>query len=354
MRCSALIFIIIILGQKLSAQIPISHINNALRSGDVLCKIKVNFVDAGDSGENRIWTLGDIKKTNYDFFQGIVSNGDTIAVLDKERIMHYLMYGDTLFHKGEQQKRSYRLYEKMRPVICYPFQYGDSISGDYSGKGREENFNISAKGWGYTTADGTGIITDGIDSLHNITRLHLFDEYTENYGERMEVNIQRNCYVWYSAGYRYPVMESIMWKYINKDMTESPMDSVTYLFFPVQQKLLNKDAANDSVLSRLSITADTLSVPYKSITDIKAHLSSDGMRVQLNYSLSDISDITFYICDIIGNKLGMSKYKNKGAGKYTEYITLQRKPAGNILILQIQCGNDVILQKINHRENEHY
>ncbi|MBQ8360964.1 MAG: hypothetical protein IJX44_03345 [Bacteroidaceae bacterium] len=38
--------------QALSAQIPLSYSRNAMRTGDVLYKVKVDYVDAGTHGIN--------------------------------------------------------------------------------------------------------------------------------------------------------------------------------------------------------------------------------------------------------------------------------------------------------------
>lgn len=332
--------------QGLSAQmLSLSRPHNALRAGDVLYKVKVDYVDAGASGIDQVWTLGEMTEQSKDIVQGIVSKGDTLTIMEKNHIRHFILCGDTLFAKGEQQRRAYRLYNVPRPLMRYPFHYGDSLSGNYNGRGRDENFELFVQGWGYTVADGTGILTDGEDTLHHITRLHMYDEYVEDYDGQAKIDFKRDHYLWFCAGYRYPVMESV--RYMNASGV--PIDSMTYLYLPVQQYSLGEDLANDSVLIQIE-QAKTLGEEQECgisvLSNMQAGISSEGLRLTLDYSISTDCNISFIACDIVGNILGYSHYENKAAGEWQEAISLNRKPIGNVLMLNIQCGEEKISMKV--------
>lgn len=316
-----------------------------MRAGDVLYKMKIEYMNVGGAGINQTWVLGNIEENSKDIVQGIVTKGDTVTVLEKGNISHYILRGDTLFEKGAQQKRSYRLYDTMRPLVRYPFQYGDSIAGAYKGEGREENLDVSVRGWGYTVADGTGILTVGYDTLHHVTRLHLSDDCVETYDNQQEIHIKRERYLWYCAGYRYPVMESVKWL----DASGVPTDSFTHLFLPVQQYSLDEDMANSTLLDSLNM-AETLKNAEKNtireLSSIQAGLSSEGMTLIVNYVLNADSDIAFIACDIVGNVLANIRYRSKGTGEWQEHITLNRKPIGNVVMLNVQCKNKKISMKV--------
>lgn len=93
------------------AQVPLAIHTNALRHGDVLCKIQTLYVSPGERGENKVWQLGTVNDVCPDFMQSIRSNGDTIAVYESDCIQHYLVRNDTLFDKGEQSRRAYSIYK---------------------------------------------------------------------------------------------------------------------------------------------------------------------------------------------------------------------------------------------------
>lgn len=352
MRKSIIIFLLISICQCLLAQIPLSYSNNQMRSGDFLCKVVVDYVDAGESGPNKVWMLGQITDHSKNYYQGIVSCGDTIALFEKGCIQHYFMHGDTLCYKGNQQRRSYRLYDIERPVLRYPFAYGDSISGHYIGEGIDENYDLTIDGWGYSVADGMGILTNGEDTLHNVMRLHMFDEYVENYDNKTEIHLRNDHFLWYCAGYRYPVMESFRRLAIEDGATEVPLDSVTYLFLPAMQSSLGEDAANYALLNQLTGDQGQDNMQngniISSLSDVHAELSANGRSLNVSYSLSSESDLSFYAFDIIGNILGSFHSQNKETGQWQECIPLSRIPVANVLMLNIRCNEETTSIKVNY------
>lgn len=339
-----------IICQSIHSQSVISRIHNTMRSGDILSKAKVDYINPGNAGRNSIWFLGKVNDDSDDFYQSIVAKGDTIAILEKGGILHYFMRNDTLTYKGEQHSRSFYLYNKERPIIKFPFAYGDSISGDYYGHGRCENLDLSIQGWGYTVADGIGILTDGEDSLKNITRLHMFDDYVEEYDYQTRIHFQRNYYIWYCLGYRYPVMESFLLSILEED-DEVLVDSATFLYLPVLQQNLKQDDDNDSILCQLSMTEQLKKAESSSInclSELEANFSTDGRKLIINYTLSQNTDIQIMACDILGSNLGSYSVLGKEQGTWQECITLNRRPIGNVLMLYVKCGKEVMTIKVYH------
>lgn len=326
------------------AQVPLTRLSNEPRQGDRLCKVQVAYLDPGMTGLESVWTLGVINKQSQNFLQSIASNVDTIAVFEPDRIVHYLVHGDTLWYKGEQQRRAYRICQEERPMLRYPFSYGDSIGGVFFARGTDEGIAITVQGTGYTVADGTGILTDGIDTLWHILRLHFHDDYLEDYGGQVQLHLIRDHYQWYMAGIRYPVQETMQWSLVDEDSTIVPVDSVTYLYLPAQQNDLAEDAVNDSIRQTL-LWADTqstvITTGISGMTGVSAVLSSDGRTLTVNYSLTEgKTSLSFMASDVVGNTLGHTTRINLTEGEYTETITLSRRPVGNALMLHIESGNE--------------
>lgn len=338
-----------LLSPSLVAQVPISRTHNEMRQGDILRRVMVDYVAPGDRGTDIEWNMGRVKKESTDFLQGISSNGDTIAIFEQDRILHQVVRNETLFEKGEQQRRSYRLYTEERPLIRYPFQYGDSISGKYSGQGMDEDISLFVQGWGYSVADGTGVLKDEEGSLLHVTRIHLFDDYMENYGGQATIHKQRHRYLWYYPGYRYPVMESLYSAILKGDTLSMPTDSVTYMYLPIWQSELREDAANDSVRTEIALK-DALEKAQSQgegpVKKVSSTFVPDGLQLNINYTLTNQEDITFCACDILGNLIGYCHYDNKTAGDWQECIKLSRKPIGNALMLNLKCGEQVVAIKV--------
>lgn len=345
-----LFFIVACNLQLVFAQMAINSETNMFRRGDRLCKVSVDYVSPGVSGENVVWSLGQITEQSEEYLQTIALSRDTIAIFEPSQIRHYLVLGDTLVDKGEQSRRAYCIYDHERPMLLYPFQYGDSISGMYSGKGKDENVRYSRNGFGYTIADGTGMLTDGEDTLKHIMRLHMFDDYIETYhtSDTARVHMQCDRYLWYCSGYRYPVQESFRWSMIIGNSI-TPFDSITYLYLPVMQMDLPEDAANDSLLNELAMSDVIKAVQGSNegaLSSISANLSRDGMKLSISYTMTSAGNITFCACDILGNVLGYSHYENRDTGDWQEDLVLSRKPIGNTLMLNVRCGEQVQTMKV--------
>ena len=353
MKILSTLFIALFPSLYLFSQVPLTTLNNTLRHGDILCKIEVPYVEQGDRGSDAVWHLPEIPEKGKEHLQTINSNTDTVAVYEEGRILHYLAKGDALLLKGQQSPRAYRIYSQERPYMCYPFQYGDSISGSYKGDCRDENEYFSLDGFGYTVADGAGCLTDGEDTLRYVTRLHLSDDYANNYADGTAEHFKEDRYQWYCAGYRYAVMESVIISRYEKEGLV-PMDSITYLYLPYMQLDLAEDAANNQLIAELAAAdaareAISLGQGVGAITSIDAKLSPDGQTVTIQYQLGSDSDITFYACDITGSMLVSVMYQNRETGEWQDTLALDRRPIGNTLILSVRCGKEQFSLKVSKK-----
>ena len=332
-------------------QTSLTSTTNTLRHGDVLCKVEVPYVNPGDRGVESVWSLGGMSDSNKDHLQLINYRGDTIAIYEEGKILHYLTKGDTLYYKGEQSRRAFDIYSQERPYIYYPFQFGDSIAGNYLGDCRNEDNYYTVNGFGFTVADGDGMLTDGEDTLRHVTRLHLFDDYVYDYGNGESDRIVQSRHLWYCAGYRYAVIESVK-TYIYDGGFPVPADSISYIFLPYMQLELAEDEANEILLAELE-AADAARTGIINgdgtgcLSSANASLSPDGLSLTIQYSLSSVTDISFFAFDIMGNMLGQSSFQGREAGDWQECLTLSRKPIGNVLMLSIRFGGQMLSFKVN-------
>ena len=340
--------ILLALSAPAMAQVSITTTTNSFRHGDIHCGVELPYESEGDRGETSVSTLPAIPDDSPDYLQAIRSNGDTIVIYEQGRMQHYLMHGDTLYNKGEQSRRAYRILSQERPEVVYPFQFGDSISGSYEGDCQYEGIRYAVSGSGYTVADGMGILTDGEDTLRHVLRLHLHDYFEDDYGNETMERWSCDCFRWYCMGYRYPVMETVI-TYRHDGAEQEQTSSATYLYLPVMQMELDEDVPNEELLARLEADGSCGQGGQGgggSLTSVDAFLSSDGQSLTISYSLNSTSDITFYACDIMGNVLGTSHYQNREAGEWQECLTLSRRPIGNALMLSIRCGEQWISMKV--------
>lgn len=346
-----IVFVVTVYTQTVFSQIPMSSKNDGIRYGVALNRIEVDYISDDNGGMTTVWKFGkvDDKERRKDSFCGLVFNMDTVAVIEKDCIRHYFMHGDTISEKGEQSRRSYVFYEKERPIMHRTFQYGDSLSRKYEGRGVYENIDMLVSGFGYTVVDGTGILTDGVDSVPCITRIRMFDDYVETYSNNSEIHMRDYRYIWCHKGYSYPIMESVIKKQVTENYSEVMLDSVTYLYYPVAQHSWSMSGHDESE-SDMDVGTDGDDKSVGNMSLLHAAMPADGMRVDIEYFLSDCCEISFIACDIAGNILGSVHHDNNGAGDYHECITLNRRPFGKIVILHIQCGSEAKAIKVNNKE----
>lgn len=76
----------LLLSQSLFSQIQLNSSTNALRHGDFLCRVEVPYINEGQRGEESVWMLPVIPDDSPDYFQSILSNGDTIVIYEDGRI----------------------------------------------------------------------------------------------------------------------------------------------------------------------------------------------------------------------------------------------------------------------------
>ena len=345
MKIKLLFSILLALSTPAMSQVSLTTTTSSLRHGDILCRVEIPYESEGERGEASVWTLPAIPDDSPDHLQAIRSNGDTIVIYEQNRMLHYLMRGDTLYNKGEQSRRTYRILSQERPELVYPFQYGDSISGSYEGDCQYEGIRYTVSGTGYTVADGLGILTDGEDTLRHVLRLHLHDFFVDDYSNGMTEQKTTDRYRWYCMGYRYPVMETIV-TYRQEGAEQTQISSATYLYLPVMQMELEEDVPNEALLAQLEAGGYGGQGETGSLASVDATLGSDGRSLIINYTLDSSSDITFYACDIIGNVLGTSHYENREAGDWQQCLTLSRRPIGDVLMLSIRCGGQWISMKV--------
>lgn len=354
MKTTTTLVIAVLTSVPLFSQVPLTTSTNTLRHGDILCKIEVPYVDQGEKGNDAVWHLPVIPADGKEHLQTINSNGDTIVIYEEGRMQHFLVRNDTLYDKGTQSRRAHQIYAQERPVMHYPFGYGDRIEGSFTGDGRYEMLTYTVTGSGYTVADGTGLLTDGEDTLRHVTRLHTHDEYTLDYGgDPAPRHLAEDRYLWYCAGSRYPVLET--WQLsLYEGGTFTPLDSTACLYLPVmQQEDLEEDPENARLLADLEAedaAARASAPPAGPFTSIRSSLSSDGTSLTLSYELDTDAPLHILASDIPGNLLGSIHYASRPAGTWEDHLTLSQRPVGGVVAIHVECGTQSLMMKVTSNE----
>lgn len=284
---------------------------NFPRCGDVLTLRELNYADTAGSGENRVWDLTGADESGERILRFKSAGRDSInCIVGRTRYLYYVS-GDTLFCGGFENNLSDMVYEKAEALLVSPFDYGQSVSGDFFGNGRyADRMQVERSAHYLTEADACGVmITPDGDTIPDVLRL-VTKRYSQNLlfkGESADGSwstdslpvYEKECR-WYAPGHRYPLLmtkdvftlansrqASHMARYVSLNEQESAAD-------PKNEAILLRNAA-DTVYGR-----NTTAEPPVSIIDYTLTQDKAAQTVTIRYSVIEPVDLMFVLSDIGG------------------------------------------------------
>ena len=113
---------------------------NSLRPGDRLTEQRIVFQDLGRSGENVLWNLGEVEVEDGRYKLRYSAVRDSLhewIAGTEHRTMYYYdqSAGDGIRIAGLENHTTFIHYDEQEMWLPLPLQYGDSVSGIFSGRG---------------------------------------------------------------------------------------------------------------------------------------------------------------------------------------------------------------------------
>lgn len=340
---------------------------NTMRPGDSFTMSEIHAVPPGDRGTGRVWHFpeGD----GQDHRRTYLSKGDTLVCLEYPEYLTYSTATDTVCLTSAENREMKVDYDLAPPVLRFPMAYGDSVASATSGTGiYGKRLYIGHRGTAYSVADGSGMLTDGTDTLRHVLRVYTRHEYrrvmdpdTARVSEWMALPVLPDSlprfiderYSWYAAGSRYPVMErvaSLMVYGADTVMTRA----ATLLCLPELQRTdLGEDAQNRELLARLAATERGQRSDSSHDADshdsfpatVDALLGGDGHTVNVTYSLTEEADVRLGVFDALGRALCSVTREAVAPGTHQECLALTSPPSGNAL-LTVWVGDENMTFKV--------
>ena len=342
------------------AQTSIKSEYNGFRDGDILYRIVVNDAPLGNRGKNCVWELPPAKKDDNVFKQAIYLKNDSLTIVEGNLMLHYISTDKEVSMRGFQTRDMYSVQDRALLELKYPFTYGDSIACTYSRKTTYyDMFTIEGEGSCYTVCDGWGVLTDGNETLKDVLRVHhhstIISEYDNVDGDEVEPvvsEVTEDKYLWYCSGCRYPVMDTRIIKC--KENGKAVSDTTfTSLYMPeLQATELAYDDANSQLIAQKGAFENSSNqegcdeeTPFP-IT-MSATLQPGHSDIQLNYSVTEDTDVTFFACDLVGRLLGKVTHISLTKGDYHETMVLERYPLNGIVLLTMIAGDKKKVVKVS-------
>jgi len=230
---------------------------NAYRAADQLVKQQVAFKDPGSSGKNLNWDFSTLQpiNENYTLNYFIPDSTRMTRLCGQEHNTRYYFrqQQDSLQAVGYENSTTYMEYTAPELRMHFPFVYGDTLFGYFTGKGEYcHRIPLVIKGYTRIMADAEGELKlPEFTTVKNALRVRTLRHYTETGKDSVEMTL--DIYSWYAAGIRYPVFESIKTSLSRKDdkkdeKGESMKDTTVFstsFFYPPE--LQTSQVQTDSV-----------------------------------------------------------------------------------------------------------
>ena len=161
MKKTIYLFIVAWLPIAVFAQQSLQTELNAPRKGDNLIKQSIPYCQAGFSGANQVWDFSRTTVVDTDYPIIYFSREDESGVIGSEAggLLHYRLSGDSLLMNGYETPNNLVCYSEAGLLLKFPVAYGDSLSDQFSGRGRHNDRIESMIAGSLTTvADGLGTI----------------------------------------------------------------------------------------------------------------------------------------------------------------------------------------------------
>ena len=270
-----------IIAGTLSAQ-TLTPAANAPRTGDVLKKQQMEYVNTSGGGEGRVWDLSGIEVVNPRHKARILAKrdsadtmadtmADTIMTIESRTRRYTLLRGDSLLTTGTENVLSLVRYQQPELSLRFPASYGDSTASVFYGTAAWcERTYSRIYGVSRVKADATGtLVTPDGDTLRQVLRIHtrrvtgarllpvgtepdmraLIDSLPPFTADSARICLaadtsqgmvaEEEICQFYATGYRYPVFETRRTVNAQGDATEEA------LYHPADEQALLADEENE-------------------------------------------------------------------------------------------------------------
>lgn len=344
----------------------ITHGLNSYRDGDNLDRTRVSYIQPGAPARDMIWDSDNAAILGqYVSLISVVS--DTVRVSTRDAEYHYRENSDSLSLIGYENKTSKILYDIPRLIRPSDMQYGDSISGYYSGKGVYcGKLHLDIAGLQYSVADACGVIIADGDTIRDVLRVHCHREEVLSPRDKassgivsadsarailakMAPQVIEDSWLWFADGCRYPVMETVE-IHGNYEMADDDNPGFTYLFLPYSQTMTlasDNDNINRRQTRRIpsgSTETDEGASPAFPV-DADMTLSDDGRTVTISYHQNFKGEVKFVVCDTRGRLL-CSVSRSGDIDTHDLSLDLMRPPVGNVVVVRLEANGMTMSRKV--------
>lgn len=346
---TTLLLVCLVIVCQTKAQHVLTKENSLLRSGDVICKQEVEYLEQGSSGRDVVWDFRDLaihkKKHIVEYYC------DSLLQLFKYEptfMEQYKFEGDTLFKTKYENPITNIIYDKPISDMIYPMAYGSIHTVEFEGKGTYCRHNcLETNGSVLLEADAYGMILfSEQDTLRNVLRVHAqtmsvigIERDSVMTDSTKWLKSIEDAYRWYVCGYRYPLFETYS-QTLHDGLGNVRHNKTSFQMPPNILRQLN-DSINQELrrIEALRQKTEANAMPYS--------IKVTGNKVTINYSLTSSAIVKAIVSDSNGIMYRQESHKAEGGGDYSLSISLEGLRRGEY-ILYVNINGKVYSNTILH------
>jgi len=273
----------------LNGQITLTSKTHGFRVGDSHEFILMKNVEEGSSGQDVIWDFTSLEASGKNLTSHMLGNDVTEKTksIPKSNFVLEEFGNHFIFNVADDRMEQYgtiacntvTTYDQPFVKLKFPFEFGEKISGTYSGVQESGNFKTPIHGWYFIEADAFGtLLLPGNVEVDNVLRV----KQTRTIENINGSDIYELTYRWYAEQVRYPVL--VITKYVYPEQT-SLVQTAMYANVGTEKKSATDVAAIESI-SGLNIFPN----PYEDKLTISYYLNQPA---KVKIELYDVSGKLF-------------------------------------------------------------
>lgn len=267
--------VILVLPMHLNAQTLTGEHHVPIKT-DSLFVYKLSYAFVSDCSQNQTWDFSNISLDSAEIIEinyfPILNDSSRIGLHREHANTYYKYEKDTLWMTSFETSYMRAQYSSPLPCLRFPFMYGDSLCGTFTGKGQYcHQLPLTIEGSYVCSADAMGKLILQDMTVDSALRIHsqIRYQYMESVREQ---TYTEDSYRWYSSYCRYPLLEIIQKRAIEGKDT---LVSASSYYFPQEEVLHSPRREKQDSLVELvdSLITDVAYSPNPVYADLQIHYS---------------------------------------------------------------------------------
>ncbi|HNW89237.1 MAG TPA: T9SS type A sorting domain-containing protein [Bacteroidales bacterium] len=305
--------ILSLLAVTTSAQHVLTYDNNAYLNADEQPFIITDSVREGNPGPDQVWDFSKLNKTGEltsymfaakNFEKSSLYPEANIVLRENKTDFYFKVSASGMEEYGNSNEYSSVVYDSPIVKFPFPFTYGSSCAGAYSGQAIANNQSRVISGTYTTLADGYGtLILPGDVKIQNVLRVRFMRKQDNNPAETI-------TYRWYAQNsdpiVRYPLLSITFYK--KGEHTKAHIAAYYANAYQLSQNQENSE--------QTTIAAEYTS-PDASIYNIKTSPNPFTEKALIEYTIPEDARVNIQVFDNLGRLIEKLTDTQQAAGNYS-------------------------------------